>query len=91
MSSQILPELERELRQMLAKVKDPIVNVNKIFYEKLVNEEQKSDHMVQVFEQRLLFAQQQAQHHPQHPQYSTAYMQQQPSFQHSFSLQPQAS
>ena len=61
MVTQIMPELERELKQMLNKVKEPIANVNKIFYEKLINEEQKSDHMVQVFEQRLQFAQQQAQ------------------------------
>lgn len=45
-----MPELERELKQMLAKVKEPIANVNKIFYEKLVGDEQKNDHMVQVFE-----------------------------------------
>ena len=31
---------------MLTKVKDPIINVNKVFYEKLVLEEQKNDHMV---------------------------------------------
>ena len=46
MATQIMPELERELKQMLNKVKEPITNVNKIFYEKLINEEQKSDHMV---------------------------------------------
>ena len=57
MASQIMPELERELKQMLSKVKEPITNLNKIFYEKLINEEQKSDQMVQVFEQRLQFAQ----------------------------------
>jgi hypothetical protein len=50
MSTQIMPELERELKQMLAKVKEPITNINKIFYEKLVGDEQKNDHMVQVFE-----------------------------------------
>ena len=39
MATQIMPELERELKQMLNKVKEPITNVNKIFYEKLINEE----------------------------------------------------
>ena len=53
-----MPELERELKLMLSKVKEPIASVNKIFYEKLINEEQKSDHMVQEFERRLSFAQQ---------------------------------
>lgn len=42
---------------MLSKVREPIANVNKILYETLVNEEQKNDHMVQVFEQRLQMAQ----------------------------------
>ena len=58
MANQIMPELERELKLMLSKVKEPITSVNKIFYEKLINEEQKSDHMVQEFERRLSFAQQ---------------------------------
>ena len=58
MANQIMPELERELKVMLSKVKEPITSVNKIFYEKLINEEQKSDHMVQEFERRLQFAQQ---------------------------------
>ena len=39
MATQIMPELERELKLMLNKVKEPITNVNKIFYEKLINEE----------------------------------------------------
>ena len=46
MANHIMPELERELKVMLSKVKEPITSINKIFYEKLVNEEQKSDHMV---------------------------------------------
>ena len=58
MNKEIIPGLEHELKQMLTKVKEPIVNVNKVFYEKLVLEEQKNDHMVQVYEQRLQMAQQ---------------------------------
>ena len=50
MANQIMPELERELKQMISKVNQPITNINKFFYDKLVNEEQKSDQMVQVFE-----------------------------------------
>ena len=50
MNQHIMPELERELKSMLSKVKEPVASVNKILFEKLVNEEQKSDHMVQVFE-----------------------------------------
>ena len=46
----IMPELEKELKGMLTKVKDPINSVNKVLYEKLVNEEQRSDYMVQTFE-----------------------------------------
>ena len=53
MKNEILPELEKELKMMLSKVKDPITSVNKVLYEKLVNEEQRSDYMVQTFEQRL--------------------------------------
>lgn len=48
-----MPELERELKTMLSKVREPITNLNKIFFEKLINEEQKSDQMVQIFEQKL--------------------------------------
>mmetsp|Transcript_44511 Transcript_44511/g.59055 ORF Transcript_44511/g.59055 Transcript_44511/m.59055 type:complete len:126 (+) Transcript_44511:1017-1394(+) len=85
MTKEIIPGLEHELKSMLSKVKDPIANVNKIFYEKLVNEEQKSDHMVQVFEQRLHMAQQQAQQQQQHqqPHYQAAFVpsqMQQPGF-----------
>ena len=39
MSQHIMPELERELKQMLSKVKEPVTSINKIFYEKLINEE----------------------------------------------------
>ena len=46
----IMPELEKELKSMLTKVKEPITSVNKVLYEKLVNEEQRSDYMVQTFE-----------------------------------------
>jgi len=56
-----MPELERELKMMLSKVKEPITNMNKVFFEKLINEEQKSDQMVQFFEQRLQYAQSQSQ------------------------------
>lgn len=50
MANQIMPELERELKVMLAKVKEPITSVNKVLYEKLINDESKSDQMVQCFE-----------------------------------------
>lgn len=53
MANQIMPELERELKIMLSKVKEPITSVNKVLYEKLINDESKSDQMVQSFEQRL--------------------------------------
>ena len=46
MVNAIMPELEKELKTMLNKVKDPITSVNKVLYEKLVNEEQRSDYMV---------------------------------------------
>ena len=46
----IMPELEKELKGMLNKVKEPVLSVNKVLYEKLVNEEQRSDYMVQTFE-----------------------------------------
>ena len=53
MQNVIMPELEKELKTMLNKVKEPITSVNKVLYEKLVNEEQRSDYMVQTFEQKL--------------------------------------
>ena len=53
MQNVIMPELEKELKVMLNKVKEPITSVNKVLYEKLVNEEQRSDYMVQTFEQKL--------------------------------------
>ena len=59
MVNAIMPELEKELKSMLNKVKDPIASVNKVLYEKLVNEEQRSDYMVQTFEQKLQMVQQQ--------------------------------
>lgn len=46
MQNVIMPELEKELKIMLNKVKEPITSVNKVLYEKLVNEEQRSDYMV---------------------------------------------
>lgn len=46
MTNQIMPELERELKIMLSKVKEPITSVNKVLYEKLINDESKSDQMV---------------------------------------------
>ena len=39
MTNVIMPELEKELKTMLNKVKEPISSVNKVLYEKLVNEE----------------------------------------------------
>lgn len=39
MTNVIMPELEKELKTMLGKVKEPITSVNKVLYEKLVNEE----------------------------------------------------
>ena len=57
MVNAIMPELEKELKSMLNKVKDPIASVNKVLYEKLVNEEQRSDYMVQTFEQKLQMVQ----------------------------------
>ena len=57
MVNAIMPELEKELKSMLNKVKDPITSVNKVLYEKLVNEEQRSDYMVQTFEQKLQMVQ----------------------------------
>ena len=59
MQNVIMPELEKELKVMLNKVKEPITSVNKVLYEKLVNEEQRSDYMVQTFEQKLQMVQQQ--------------------------------
>ena len=59
MKHEILPELEKELKGMLGKVKVPIDSVNKVLYEKLVNQEQRSDYIVQAFEERLQMAQQQ--------------------------------
>ena len=56
MSGQILPELEKQLKMMLQKVKEPLISVNKLLYEKMINEEQKSDHMVDVFKGKLDFA-----------------------------------
>ena len=58
MQNVIMPELEKELKVMLNKVKEPITSVNKVLYEKLVNEEQRSDYMVQTFEQKLQMVQQ---------------------------------
>lgn len=58
MQNVIMPELEKELKIMLNKVKEPITSVNKVLYEKLVNEEQRSDYMVQTFEQKLQMVQQ---------------------------------
>ena len=46
MKHEILPELEKELKGMLGKVKVPIDSVNKVLYEKLVNQEQRSDYIV---------------------------------------------
>ena len=57
MKHEILPELEKELKAMLGKVKVPIDSVNKVLYEKLVNQEQRSDYIVQAFEERLQMAQ----------------------------------
>ena len=57
MQNVIMPELEKELKTMLNKVKEPITSVNKVLYEKLVNEEQRSDYMVQTFEQKLQMVQ----------------------------------
>ena len=54
----IMPELEKELKGMLSKVREPILSVNKVLYEKLVNEEQRSDYMVQTFEQKMQLVQQ---------------------------------
>ena len=53
MRAKIMPELESELKSVLSKIKEPITNVNKIFYEKLCNEEEKSDHMVRIFESKI--------------------------------------
>ena len=53
MTTQIMPELEKHLRTLINKVKEPLVSVNKMYYEKLINEEQKSDHMVSVFQSKL--------------------------------------
>lgn len=53
MEVQVMPELERQLKTMLDKVKEPINSANKVLFEKLVNEEQRSDELFAIFESKM--------------------------------------
>lgn len=47
MQQEVVPELERLLKSMLGKVREPLTAVNKALYEKLVQEEARADLLVQ--------------------------------------------
>lgn len=46
MQREIVPELEKIIKSMLLQIKDPLTSVNKALFDKLSNEEIRSDQIV---------------------------------------------
>jgi hypothetical protein len=49
----ILPELEKAMKQMVSQVQQSLSRVDDVLYKKLIHEEARSDQMVALLEQKL--------------------------------------